>query len=156
MEFNRELLKKNESMKVSATFLSVFKDLFNLALTLMLIIWIGFFALLAFADESIVALIPMSLGLICLVLYLWAVLTRSFEINQQGIIYKEAFRTVNIAWDEIDAVLIENGKKQITFYRRGKRIRIHAFGLNPDSLSGFGKLFFNELTARNIEVIVHE
>lgn len=138
-------------VKVTATFRSAFGDVFNLLM-------VGTFttSIIIFVNRLLTGVFDIILVLLLLfavpflALYVWPILTRSFEVNEDGIVYQEAFRNLVIRWDEIDSVNIEPWKKQITFWIHGKLTRIHTFGLRPKELDPVQEVFLNQIKAHGI------
>ena len=141
----------NEPVKVSSTFLSAFADVFNLLMVSAFTIYIvvSIYRLIT-GVFNVVSLLLLLFSVLFLFLYVWAILTRSLEVNDNGIVYQETFRKVVIKWDEIDSIHIEPWKKQITFWVRGKLTRIHTFGLDPGELAPLKDALLNYIRVHEI------
>ena len=85
-----------------------------------------------------------------LIYYVWAILSRSIELRTNGIQYEEALLKRFFDWNEIESVLIEKWRGQITFQVGGKKIRIHYIGVHPKEFAVFRNEFLSQLKERNI------
>ena len=145
----------NIPSKASFSFQAALDDVLvfvSVSLLSSFIIFSTFVALLS-RHISFIQLLFLLFAVLFLVSFLWATLTRSFEVNPVGIIYLEAFRAVRFRWDEIDTVHIESWKKQITFRVNGKTTRIHMFGLDRNALASVQEAFLFQIKEHGISLI---
>jgi len=141
------------SIKISSTLRSVLSSWFNLVMI---------FVLLGFCIQSIFVYlergldtIEMFLLLFCaafLLYYLWIVLTRSIEVNDVDIRYKEANREKVIQWDKIESIKIERLLGQINLWLDGERIRIHTYGLDKKELVTLNAIIHKHAKTREIPI----
>jgi hypothetical protein len=102
--------------------------------------------------------------------YLWANLTRSIEISDEALRYREGHRRLMIRWQEIESakvdlayqnrdflffgvriLTIQVNNKEITLLVKGKVIRLHLFGLKLDDAYQVGDVLTRILSDQNIE-----
>jgi hypothetical protein len=142
----------DSSIRVSATFRSAFSDVFNLTMVIVLTTGVLLsIRLIAIRGADFMLLLFIIFAIPFLLLYVWSILTRSWEVNSGGIIYREAFRKVAIRWDEVSSVHVEQWKKQITFTTNDdKETRIHTFGLNTKELLPVWKVFWDQVKSHDI------
>lgn len=141
------------SIKLVSTARSVLSSWFNLSMM---------FILSAYCIFSIYVLLTKGFNLVLhpllffsipfLFLYVWSVFTRSIEIDDECIRYKEAFREVLIHWDDLDSVKIERLKGQINFRVRGKLVRVHTYGLDKKRLVELNDVFMKQAQAHNVPI----
>lgn len=87
-----------------------------------------------------------------LFLYFWSILTRSIEVNNENIRYKEAFRDIIIKWDDLDSIHIERLKGQINLRIHGKTTRIHTYGLDKKMLPTLNDVITHQAKAHDIPI----
>jgi hypothetical protein len=140
-------------ISVSSTACSAFSDPFNWLMIVPLgALTVGAAIQLALSFQWIGILffaIPASL----LSLYTIAILNREIEISENGIRYREAFRILNLNWEEINAILIEPRWGQITFGITNNRVkRIHEIGLPRRPRKAAREILIQEAKIRGIKI----
>ena len=139
--------------KASAKPQYAFVSLINLGMILACIYPIAFSWFLSRNSQNWLILLIALPFVAMLIYYIWAILSRTMEVRSDGVKYDEALTKRFFKWNEIESVLIEKWKKQITFQTRGKRIRIHYIGVNPREFVIFIAVFFSKLQEHNIPLI---
>jgi hypothetical protein len=133
----------NTSM--NSTSINIFASMMLFILALVSLTWLltndfNIFSLLAFLATSSV-----------LFFVLWGLLSRTIEVNNEGIKYTEGPRKRYLVWGEITVVAIESEISQITIWTKDdKYTRIHLAGQSPDNIALFDDVFFEQLHTRKI------
>lgn len=82
---------------------------------------------------------------------LWSQLSRTIEVNNEGIKYTEGPRKRQLMWDGITVIAVEPQQSRVTIWTKDdKYTRIHLSGLSPDNIALFEDVFFEQLHARKI------
>ncbi len=142
------------SIKLSSTLRTAFASLFNLFMISALLLYciISIYLLLNRGWLSTFQWLLLIFCVLFLFLYLWSILTRSIEVNNENIRYKEAFREVVIKWGELDSIHIERLKGQINLRIHGKTTRIHTYGLDKKMLPTLNDVMTHQAEAHDIPI----
>jgi hypothetical protein len=141
------------SIKLESTARSVLSSWFNISMMVILLMYCIFSIYVLLIKGFTLVLHPLLFFAVpFLFLYVWSVFTRSIEINDEHIRYKEAFRDVLIRWDDLDSVKIERLKGQINFRVRGKLVRVHTYGLDKKRLVELNDIFIKQANAHNVPI----
>lgn len=138
---------------VSSTPCSAFSDPFNWLMIVPLVaLTVGAAIQLARSFQWI-GILFFAIPALLLCLYTIVILNREIEVSENGIRYREAFRRVNLNWEEINAILIEPHWGQITFGTTNNRVkRIHEIGLPRRPRKAAREILVQEARIRGIQI----
>jgi hypothetical protein len=121
------------------------------------IFFLGFIVLLVLiVSFNTVGLLIILLAILCCGLFVWSILSRSFELNNEGIGYKTLSGARAFHWNEIEVVEVKTRGKELKIWVRGRFTRVKLTTLALEDQTLLRESFLTQIYTRGIPVCYSE